>query len=71
MATIRLPEKFQGRPLKSRFEEEQVRLYHDFGIEVPFLRIGMPSVRYFRVSAQLYNTVEEYEYLAEALARID
>jgi isopenicillin-N epimerase len=71
MATIRLPEKFQGRPLKGRFEEEQVRLYHDFGIEVPFLRIGMPSVRYFRVSAQLYNTVEEYEYLAEALARID
>jgi isopenicillin-N epimerase len=71
IATVRLPEKFQGRPLDGRFEQEQVRLYHEFGIEVPFLRIGTPTVRYIRVSAQLYNTVEEYEYLAEALARIN
>jgi isopenicillin-N epimerase len=71
MATVRLPEKFQGRPLKGRFEEEQVRLYRKFGIEVPFLRIGMPAARFIRVSAQLYNTAEEYEYLAKALDRID
>jgi len=70
MATVRLPEKFQGRPLKGRFEEEQVNLYRDFGIEVPFLRVGNPAERYIRVSAQLYNAVEEYEYLAEALARL-
>jgi isopenicillin-N epimerase len=70
MATVRLPERFQGRPLNGRFEEEQVRLYRDFGIEAPFLRIAMPSVRYFRVSAQLYNTVEEYEYLAQAIAAV-
>jgi len=70
MATVRLPEKFQGRLLKGRFEEEQVKLYREFGIEVPFLRIGTPRVRYIRVSAQLYNTLEEYEYLAEAIARI-
>jgi isopenicillin-N epimerase len=70
MATVRLPESFQGRPLKGRFEEEQVRLYRDFGIEVPFLRIGNPAERYIRVSAQLYNTAEEYEYLAGALARV-
>jgi isopenicillin-N epimerase len=70
MATVRLPEGFQGRALNGRFEEEQVRLYRDFGIEVPFLRIGKQSERYIRVSAQLYNTVQEYEYLAEALARM-
>jgi len=70
MATVRLPERFQGRPLKGRFEEEQVRLYRDFGIEVPFLRIGNPAERYIRVSAQLYNAVGEYEYLAEALAMV-
>jgi isopenicillin-N epimerase len=70
MATVRLPEKFQGRPLNGRIEEEQVQLYKQFGIEVPFLRIGMPSRRYIRISAQLYNTVEEYEYLAEALGRL-
>jgi isopenicillin-N epimerase len=71
MATVRLPERFQGRPLNGRFEEEQMRLYGDYGIEVPFLRIGMTAARFIRVSAQLYNTVEEYEYLAEALGRID
>lgn len=70
MATVRLPEKFQGRLLKGRFEEEQVKLYREFGIEVPFLRIGTPTVRYMRVSSQLYNTVGEYEYLAEALKRL-
>lgn len=70
MATVRLPARFQGRQLNGRFEEEQVKLYRDFGIEVPFLRIGTPTERYIRVSAQLYNSVEEYEYLAEALARV-
>lgn len=70
MATVRLPEIFQGRPLNGRFEEEQVRLYRDYGIEVPFLRIGTPTGRCIRVSAQLYNTIAEYEYLAQALARV-
>jgi isopenicillin-N epimerase len=71
MATVRLPQRFQGRSLNGRFEVEQVQLYKEFGIEVPFLRIGMPTARFIRVSAQLYNTAAEYEYLAEALARID
>src|SRR4029077_2437965 len=70
MATVRLPSRFQGRQLNGRFEEEQVKLYRDFGVEVPFLRIGTPTERYIRVSAQLYNTVEEYEYLAEALGKV-
>lgn len=71
MATIRLPEKFQNVPAKGRIDDEQLKLYDEFGIEVPFFRIGMPAVRYFRVSAQLYNTVEEFEYLADALRQID
>jgi isopenicillin-N epimerase len=70
MATVRLPERFQGRPLKGRFEDEQIKLYQEFGIEVPFLRIGMPAARYFRVSAQIYNSIKEYEYLAQAIARM-
>jgi isopenicillin-N epimerase len=70
MATIALPERFQGRPLTSKLETEQVRLYDKFGIEVPFVRIGDRKRRYFRISAQLYNTPAEYEYLAEALARL-
>jgi isopenicillin-N epimerase len=70
MATVRLPERFQSRPLNGRFEEEQVRLYRDYGIEVPFLRIGMTAERFIRVSAQVYNTIEEYGYLSEALGRV-
>jgi len=71
IATVRLPEKFQGRSLKGRFELEQVQLYKKFGIEVPFLRIGLPAARFLRVSAHLYNTIEEYKYLADALGQID
>jgi len=67
MATIQLPEKFQNVTAEGKIDEEQLRLYDEFGIEVPLFRIGAPALRYFRVSAQLYNTVEEYEYLARAL----
>jgi isopenicillin-N epimerase len=70
MATVQLPERFQGIPLKGRIDAEQLKLYDKFRIEVPFLRIGMPAMRYFRVSAQLYNSLEEYDYLAEALERL-
>jgi isopenicillin-N epimerase len=66
MATLPLPERFQGRPRKGKCEAEQLRLYDDFGIEVPFVRVNQR--RYFRVSAQLYNSPAEYEYLAQALS---
>jgi hypothetical protein len=41
-----------------------------FRIEVPFMRVGPPERRYFRVSAHIYNSLPEYEYLAEALSAI-
>jgi isopenicillin-N epimerase len=67
MATIPLPERLQGRRKSGKIDAEQLRLYDDFGIEAPFLRIGVPERRYLRVTAQIYNTPEEYEYLAGAL----
>jgi isopenicillin-N epimerase len=67
IATIPLPERFQGRAKKGKIDGEQSRLYDEFGIEVPFLHIGKPARRYLRISAQIYNTLEEYEYLAKAL----
>jgi isopenicillin-N epimerase len=70
MATIPLPKRFQRKPKRSKIDPEQLRLYDDFGIEVPFFRIGRAQLRCFRISAQLYNTIDEYEYLGEALARI-
>jgi len=65
-----LPAQFQGAPRSGRIDPEAKRLYDEFGIEIPFLRIGDQEKRYFRISAQIYNTLEDYEYLAEALLRI-
>jgi isopenicillin-N epimerase len=69
MATIPLPARFQGVPKAGRIDAEQLQLYDRFGIEVPFMRFGEPRHRYLRISAQLYNSQRDYEYLAEALAR--
>jgi len=71
MATLPLPERFQGKPRSGRIDPEQLRLYDDFGIEVPFMRFGQPERRYFRVSAQVYNTLADYEYLAGALSKME
>jgi isopenicillin-N epimerase len=70
MATLPLPERFQGKPRNGKIDPEQLRLYDDFGIEVPFMRIGQPERRYFRVSAQVYNSLADYDYLASALAQV-
>jgi len=67
MATLPLPERFQGRPRKGKIDAEQLRLYDEYGIEVPFMRIGRPPRRYFRVCAQLYNSIADYERLARSL----
>jgi isopenicillin-N epimerase len=67
MATLPLPERFQNRRTAAKIDAEQLRLYDEFGIEVPLMRAGQPVRRYFRVSAQTYNSPAEYEYLAEAI----
>ena len=70
MATIPLPERFQGVPKSGRIDPEQLRLYDTFRIEVPFFRIGAPVRRYFRISAQIYNALSDYERLARALSKL-
>jgi isopenicillin-N epimerase len=70
MAALPLPERFQGGRPGGKIDEEQLRLYDEFGIEVPFARIGEPPRRYFRISAQIYNSLAEYEYLGEALRQL-
>ena len=70
MATLPLPEPFQGRPKSGKIEAEQLRLYDEYGIELPLLRFGSPERRYFRISAHLHNSLAEYAYLAQALASL-
>jgi isopenicillin-N epimerase len=70
MATLPLPKKFQNRLKTSRIDPEQIRLYEEFGIELPLVRFGDPEQRWFRISAQLYNSLPQYTYLAAALSAI-
>ena len=67
MATVPLPDRFQGRPRAGKIDADQLALYDRFGIEVPLVRIGRRARRFLRVSAQLYNSIEDYARLAEAL----
>ncbi len=50
------------------------RLVEEFRIELPLLAWPFrmkdePGSRYFRISAQVYNDIEQYEFLAQCLAR--
>lgn len=70
MATIALPARFQGKAKTTKIDPEQAALYDRFKIEVPFVRAGHPERRYFRISVQLYNTLDDFEKLAKAIARL-
>ena len=70
MATIPLPARFQGRPKEGKIEREQRRLYDQFGIELPWVRLGPQGKRHVRISAQIYNTPAQYDYLTAALLKL-
>lgn len=46
----------------------QVALYERHRIEVPVMRWPQPALRLLRISPQAYNSREQYEYLATAVA---
>ena len=56
----RLPPPEDADPLQKWLLEEK-------GIEVPVTFTAKPPGRFLRVSAQLYNTLDQYRYLADAL----
>ena len=74
MATLPLPaalqEKNSGEPraVIARFDPLQSALLEQYRIEVPVVRWGIPARRWFRISAHAYNSPDEYERLADALA---
>ena len=47
------------------------KLLDDFRIQVPVWQWPSPRGRYIRISAQLYNHLDEYQYLAEVLQSIE
>lgn len=48
----------------------QDALFKEFGIEVPVIPWPAPPKQLIRISAQIYNTQAQYEYLAFAIAQL-
>ena len=46
------------------------QLYDDYRIQVPVISWPNHNSKYIRISAQLYNSEEEYEYLSDSLISI-
>ena len=68
MASIPLPET-EAPPLPYGRDALQDRLLFDHSIEVPIQLWPDWPQRLMRISAQAYNTIEQYERLAEVLVR--
>ena len=70
MAVVPLPEKALDILDTSTIPSLQNALFELFAIEVPVIpRVGLPN-HLIRISAQLYNTLDQYEYLATALTQL-
>lgn len=67
IATLVLP--FDENEVISVHERDPLSrvLKETYGIQIPVWTWNSPRGRYFRISAQLYNTEDEYRYLAWAL----
>ncbi|MBE9009622.1 aminotransferase class V-fold PLP-dependent enzyme [Pseudanabaenaceae cyanobacterium LEGE 13415] len=59
LATIPLPD--------GSYIELQDALYEKFNIEVPIVPVPQAPKRLIRISAQIYNTIQQYEYLGKSL----
>ena len=67
ISTIKLPGEI---PVQEKMHEPDP-LHHTlsekYNIQVPVWSWPSPEGRYLRISAQLYNSIEQYELLADAL----
>lgn len=66
MAVVPMPEELENRNFLALHDE----LLDRFNIEVPFIPWEDKPKLLMRVSAQIYNTLEQYEYLARVLGKL-
>jgi isopenicillin-N epimerase len=67
LASVVLPDSLTGETGWRVRDPLQARLFDGWGIEVPIMRWPASPRRLIRVSAQLYNSADQYARLAEAL----
>ncbi len=70
MAAVPLPDGSATEAPSLYGDPLQDRLLEEFRIEVPVVPWPQPPKRLLRISAQLYNSVDEYERLASALREL-
>ena len=70
MATVPLPDGDSAAAPSLYGDPLQDVLLERFSIEVPIVPWPAPPKRLLRVSAQIYNTIDEYERLADALVEL-
>jgi isopenicillin-N epimerase len=69
LASVILPDSLTGETGWRVRDPLQARLFDGWGIEVPIMRWPAPPRRLIRISAQLYNSADQYARLAEALRK--
>jgi isopenicillin-N epimerase len=69
LASVPIPDAKSAKPSKNPLylDRLQDRLLDEFSIEVPVIPWPAPPKRLLRISAQLYNSLSQYEKLAGAL----
>ncbi len=69
MVTLRIPEPPEQLLSRKTCYDDALQdiLYEKYRIVVPIWRLSSSDERIVRISAQVYNTLPEYEYLAQAL----
>ena len=72
LASIPLPDATTTEPPRSPFYRDSLQdaLLAQYGVEVPVIPWPAPPKRLLRISAQLYNSLPQYEHLAGALKRL-
>lgn len=70
MSSIELPGGGKVLPSPPDGEPTHNLLYDQYRIQVPIIAWPIHGVKYIRISAHIYNTKEEFEYLSESLKSI-
>lgn len=70
LASVILPPSTEPLHHPTGADPMQAILWKEHKIEVPVMRWPHPELRMLRISPQIYNSIEQYEYLAEAIQTI-